>query len=67
MEVIRELLGKIKLFARFEIAVADKLDDHEKRLYKLEENKKLKDAAILQMQKELGELRLILNNIRREV
>lgn len=67
MEVIRELLGKIKIFARFEIAVADKLEDHDKRIYALEENKKLKDAAIMQLTKEVGDLRLILNDLKRNI
>lgn len=67
MEALKELLGQIKIFARFDVAVCDKLEDLEKRIYALEENRKLKDQAILSLEKRYSELLLIVKDIKRSV
>lgn len=46
-----------KLQMRFEKAIVDTLEDVDRRLYALEENRKQKDAAILQMQDDIRKLR----------
>lgn len=54
---IRDMLARLGLMVRLETAIVDKLEDHGKRLYALEENRKLKDAAILDLKKEVGQLK----------
>lgn len=65
MEALKELLGQIKIFARFDVAVCDKLEDLEKRIYALEENRKLKDQAILSLEKRYSEMLLIIKDLKR--
>lgn len=67
MEALKELLGQIKIFARFDVAVCDKLEDLEKRIYALEENRKLKDQAILSLEKRYSEMLLIVKDIKRSI
>lgn len=67
MEALKELLGQIKIFARFDVAVCDKLEDLEKRIYALEENRKLKDQAILSLEKRYSEMMLIVKDIKRSI
>lgn len=53
---IRELFSQIKVFMRFDMAVCDLLDDHEARLYALEEDNKLYKQKILSLEKRYSEL-----------
>lgn len=57
MKNIRDLLARLGLLCRLETAIVNKLEEIDRRLYALEENRKLKDPAILQLQKDLGTLR----------
>lgn len=57
MKNIRDLLARLGLLCRLETAIVNKLEENDRRLYALEENRKLKDPAILQLQKDLGALR----------
>lgn len=56
MEQIKEFLGQMKLFLRFDMAVADKLEDNDSRLYKLEEDNKRNVAALRSLEKKYSEL-----------
>lgn len=67
MEALKELLGQIKIFARFDVAVCDKLEDLEKRIYALEENRKLKDQAILSLEKRYSEMLLIVRDLKKSL
>lgn len=58
MKNVHDLLARLGLLCRLETAIVDELDRHNSRLYKLEENRKLKDADILALRKELMDLRL---------
>lgn len=60
MDNIKDLLSRLGLLCRLEYAIVKELEDLSSRIKALEENRKLKDAAILKMQQELGELKLIL-------
>lgn len=64
MDNLRELLSQLKLFLRFDMAVVDKLEDFEKRVYALEENRKAKDQAILSLERRYSELLLILKDLK---
>lgn len=46
-----------KLQYRLESAIIAELEDQSRRLYALEENRKQKDAAILQLQRDNAQLR----------
>lgn len=63
MERLKEILSELGLRFRFDTAVVDKFDDHDQRLYALEENRKMKDKALLDLQKEVGQLRLTVANM----
>lgn len=64
MDNLRELLSQLKLFLRFDMAVVDKLEEFEKRVYALEENRKAKDQAILSLERRYSELLLILKDLK---
>lgn len=64
MDNLRELLSQLKLFLRFDMAVVDKLETHDERIYKLEENRKTKDQAILSLERRYSELLLILKELK---
>lgn len=67
MDKLKEIFGLLGLKYRFEGAVVDEFEDLNKRVYALEENRKLKDATILGLQKQVGELRLMLADIQKEL
>lgn len=58
MKNIRDLMSRLGLLCRLESAIVDELERHDTRLYALEENRKLKDAEILALKKEVQDLRL---------
>ena len=64
MKNLRDLLARLGLLCRLEFAIVDELERHSSRLYALEENRKLKDAEILNLKTELQNLRL---EVRRKV
>lgn len=56
MEQIKEFLGQMKLYLRFDMAVCDKLDDFEARIYKLEEDNKRLVTNCRSLEKKYSEL-----------
>lgn len=62
METIKELLAEVTLFVRTLNAMALELEDQHKRLYALEENRKIKDKTITELQKEIASLKLLIRN-----
>lgn len=59
MQTIKELLSQCYWFTRTLYAMADKMEDQEKRIKALEENRKLKDAAILDLQQKVAMLKIL--------
>lgn len=57
MKNIRDLLARLGLLCRLESAIVDALESHDRRLYALEENRKLKDASLLELKKDVQNLR----------
>lgn len=53
-----DLLARLGLFVRLETAQNESLEDHERRLYALEETMKLKCGAIEQNTRDLQNLRM---------
>lgn len=56
MDGLKELLAQLRVFARFDVAVVDKLEEHDKRLYALEEDNKRLVATVRTLQKNYTEL-----------
>lgn len=59
METIKELISQVTLFVRTLNAIAAELEEQNKKIYALEENRKIKDAAIAALQKEVATLKLL--------
>lgn len=62
MDYIKQLIGNIMTFCKLEKAMVDLLEDHQNRIYALEENRRLKDSAILALQNEVKELKAVLRS-----
>lgn len=60
MNNIKDLLSRLALLCRLESAIVAELESINSRLYALEENRKLKDAAIIDLKKEVGDIKLTL-------
>ena len=60
MKNIKDLLSRLGLMCRLEAAIVEELERINQRLYALEENRKLKDASIIDIKKDLGEVKLTL-------
>lgn len=59
MDTIKELCSQLTLFVRTLNAICLELEDQNKRIYALEENRKMKDATIASQQKEIATLKLL--------
>ena len=57
MKNILDLLSRLGLLCRLETAIVKELESLSARVYALEENRKLKDSAILQLEKDVATLR----------
>lgn len=65
MQGIRELLAQLKIFARFDVAVADKLEELENRIYACEQDTKRIVESYRTLDKRYSELLLVVKDIRR--
>ena len=59
METIKEMIAGVKFFGKTLFAMALELENQDTRIKALEENRKLKDAAILELQKKLAMVKLL--------
>lgn len=59
MQLIKELCSQVTLFTRTINALALELEKQASRISVLEENRKVKDAAITQLEKEVAMLKLL--------
>lgn len=58
-ETIKELIQQVTLFVRTLHAITQELEEQNRKIYALEENRKVKDAAISALQKEVATLKLL--------
>lgn len=65
MKAIREMLAKVKLYAQLDIAIVDKLEEIEKRVYRLEEDMKLARGSNRSNAQRISELTLALGAYKR--
>lgn len=65
MEQIKEILSHIKLFCCFDVAVTEKLEQVEARLYALEEDNKRNTATIRSLEKRYSEMLLVIRDLKR--
>lgn len=66
MKLLRELAGKLKLFSDLELAMCEKLEENDRRLYALEEEKKRLRAAVDSHAQKIYEMQMILGELRRK-
>ena len=59
MEQIKEMLSQLTLFVRTMHAFSLELEEQDKRIKALEENRKLKDGAITRLEKDVSTLKLL--------
>lgn len=59
MKNLRDLISRLGLLCRLESAIVEELERHESRLYALDENRKLKDAELLRVGREVQDLRMV--------
>lgn len=59
METIKEMIAGVKFFGKTLFAMALELEKQDQRIKALEENRKQKDAAILDLQKKLAMVKLL--------
>lgn len=65
MKAIREMLAHIKMYAQLDMAIVDKLDEIEKRVYALEEDMKLARGANRANAQRISELTLAFGAFKR--
>lgn len=58
-ETIKELIQQVTLFVRTLHAITQELEEQNRKIYALEENRKIKDAAISELRKEVATLKLL--------
>lgn len=60
MKTIKDMLSRLAMMCRLEVAIVSELEKLEARVKALEENRKIKDQTILEQQKRIQQLELIL-------
>lgn len=65
MKAIKEMLSKVKLYAQLDMAIVDKLEEIEKRVYCLEEDMKLARGSNRSNAQRISELTLALGSLKR--
>lgn len=66
MNKLREILAEMGLAFRLDMAVVEKLEELEGRIKALEENRKMKDQAILSLEKRWSECLLVIKSMKNE-
>lgn len=67
MNKLRELVGKLGLAFQLDLAMVESIEDLQKRLYALEENRKLKDQAIKSLEHRYSELLAVVGSMKKEM
>ena len=65
MKAIREMLAQIKLYAQLDMAIVDKLDEIERRVYALEQDMKLARGSNRSNAQRISELTLAFGAFKR--
>lgn len=67
MSKLRELLGKLGLAFQLDLAMVEKIEELEQRVYALEENRKMKDQTIKSLEHRYSELQYIVGSLKKEL
>lgn len=67
MDKLRELIGKLGLAFQLDLAMVESIEDHSKRLYALEENRKMKDQAIKSLEHRYSELLAVVGSLKKDM
>lgn len=67
MDKLRELIGKLGLAFQLDLAMVESIEDHSKRLYALEENRKMKDQSIKSLEHRYSELLAVVGSLKKDM
>ena len=67
MSKLRELIGKLGLAFQLDLAMVESIEDLQKRVYALEENRKMKDQAIKSLEHRYSELLAVVGSMKKEM
>lgn len=67
MEKLRELIGKLGLAFQLDLAMVESIEDLQKRVYALEENRKMKDQAIKSLEHRYSELLAVVGSLKKDM
>lgn len=60
MKTIKDMLSRLAMMCRLEVAIVAEMEKQESRIKALEENRKVKDQTILDLTRRVQQLELIL-------
>lgn len=60
MKTIKDMLSRLAMMCRLEVAIVSEMEKQEARIKALEENRKVKDQTILELTRKVQELTLII-------
>lgn len=67
MNKLRELVSKLGLAFQLDLAMVESIEDLQKRIYALEENRKMKDQALKSLEHRYSELLAIVGSLKKEI
>ena len=67
MSKLRELIGKLGLAFQLDLAMVESIEDLQKRVYALEENRKMKDQTIKSLEHRYSELLAVVGSMKKEM
>lgn len=67
MNKLRELVSKLGLAFQLDLAMVESIEDLQKRVYALEENRKLKDQTIKSLEHRYSELLAVVGSMKKEL
>lgn len=63
MENVKDILSRVLTQCRLEVAIVHKLDEHDAKLKVLDDDRKMKAGTIKALQKEVADLRIVVNEL----
>ena len=63
MENVKDILSRVLSQCRLEVAIVHKLDEHDAKIKVLDDDRKMKAGSIKALQKEVTDLRIVVNDL----
>lgn len=67
MQKLRELIGKLGCAFQLDLAMVESIEDLQRRVYALEENRKMKDQTIKSLEHRYSELLAVVGSLKKEI